>query len=417
MSIAFALPEAHRRRLSDAADYLAIALVASLPWSTSATGVLAALWLMALLPTLDAASVQRILARPAGGLPALLFALAILGMLWANADWDLRFESAASHFKLVAIPLLFIQFQNSDRGRWAIHALLAACTALLAASYALALYQVLAHERGPEYGVVVKDYISQSGFFTLAAFVLLDIALARWREGRRKLACAIGALLALFAGNIVFVATGRTALLVIPALFLLYGLRRAGWKGAAAAIAAVLLAVMIVWPASPYLRERVMSTFEQEAALVNESGLSSTEQRLAFWRAGLEIVKESPVIGHGTGSISAQYRKYGQTHADPGVEIADNPHNQTLAVAMQLGVIGAATLCAMWLFHFLLFRGEGLAAWFGAVVVAQNFISSLVNSHLYDFTQGWTYAALVGIAGGMVLRRNAIREGEQSKPA
>jgi hypothetical protein len=29
----------------------------------------------------------------------------------------------------------------------------------------------------------------------------------------------------------------------------------------------------------------------------------------------------------------------------------------------------------------------------------------MFNSHLFDFTQGWTYVFGVGVAGGMVLRR------------
>jgi O-antigen ligase len=34
----------------------------------------------------------------------------------------------------------------------------------------------------------------------------------------------------------------------------------------------------------------------------------------------------------------------------------------------------------------------------------QNFLSSLVNSHLFDFGQGWLYVFGVGILGGTVLR-------------
>ena len=51
-----------------------------------------------------------------------------------------------------------------------------------------------------------------------------------------------------------------------------------------------------------------------------------------------------------------------------------------------------------------LFRGEGLAAWIGLMVVLQNVFSSLFNSHLFDFHEGWMYVLGVGVAGGMVLR-------------
>jgi hypothetical protein len=62
----------------------------------------------------------------------------------------------------------------------------------------------------------------------------------------------------------------------------------------------------------------------------------------------------------------------------------------------------------MWLSHLMLFQGEGLAAWIGLVVVVQNLVSSLFNSHLFDFHEGWLYVLGVGIAGGISLsKKNA----------
>ena len=37
------------------------------------------------------------------------------------------------------------------------------------------------------------------------------------------------------------------------------------------------------------------------------------------------------------------------------------------------------------------------------MVVLQNILSSLFNSHLFDFQAGWIYVLGVGVAGGMVL--------------
>jgi len=71
------------------------------------------------------------------------------------------------------------------------------------------------------------------------------------------------------------------------------------------------------------------------------------------------------VFGHGTGSIHALFEKsaVGQTGA-AGVA-STNPHNQTLAVAIQLGLVGVAVLWAMWIAHLLLFRGNSFAEWIG----------------------------------------------------
>ena len=73
-----------------------------------------------------------------------------------------------------------------------------------------------------------------------------------------------------------------------------------------------------------------------------------------------------------------------------------------MAVVIQLGLVGAVVLWAMWIAHLLLFRGNGLADWIGLVIVAQNIVGSLFNSHLFDFVQGWVYVIGVGVAGGIV---------------
>jgi hypothetical protein len=84
--------------------------------------------------------------------------------------------------------------------------------------------------------------------------------------------------------------------------------------------------------------------------------------------------------------------------------VIGNPHNQTLYVAVQWGALGVVILWAMWLSHLLLFRGDGLACWLGLLVVVQNIFTSMLNSHIFDFHEGWMYVMGVGVAGGMALK-------------
>ncbi|HMH98302.1 MAG TPA: O-antigen ligase family protein, partial [Bradyrhizobium sp.] len=130
-------------------------------------------------------------------------------------------------------------------------------------------------------------------------------------------------------------------------------------------------------------------------------------QRLEYWKKSLGFFTEAPVFGHGTGSTRALFEQaaVGQTGAH--AEIIGNPHNQTLNVAVQWGAIGIVVLYAMWLMHLLLFRGDGLAAWVGLLVVVQNIFTSLFNSHIFDFHEGWMYVLGVGVAGGMMLKTSS----------
>jgi O-antigen ligase len=123
-------------------------------------------------------------------------------------------------------------------------------------------------------------------------------------------------------------------------------------------------------------------------------------ERLDFWRNSLVFIADAPVLGHGTGSIREQFRQLGSGR----IGMATNPHNQALAIAIQLGLVGAIVLFAMWITHLRLFFRPGLAAGIGVAVVVQNVVSSLFNSSLFDFAEGWAYVWGVGVLCGMTLR-------------
>jgi O-antigen ligase len=391
-----------RQRWARAADALALAVVVALPWSTSATGVLIAFWLIALLPTLEPAALRRELAHPAGGLPVLLWLLAAIGMLWTDASWSERLQGLDSYHKLLAIPLLFAQFRGSDKTRYIVIGLVASCTVLLATSWILVAADIQLPNKNT--GVPVKDYISQSGFFAISAFVVAYMAADGWQERRFVRAILLSSLSLLFLINIGYVVSSRTVFAVIPVLLVLFALRRFRWKGVLGVFAATSVLAVIVWASSPYLRDRAASALNEARNYRTDESITSAGLRLEFYRKSIDFIAAAPLLGHGTGSINPLFR--GATAGQTGIAgaFAANPHQQTLTVAIQLGILGAALLWAMWISHLLLFRTGGLVPWFGLAIVVQNIIGSLFNSHLFDFTQGWTYVFGVGVAGGMMLK-------------
>jgi O-antigen ligase len=209
-------------------------------------------------------------------------------------------------------------------------------------------------------------------------------------------------LAAAFIANIVYVSTARTTLVVLAVMLLLWGVRQFGWKGGLGAALIGIVLAGAVWASSPYLRERISGSMKEmqtyEAGQVN----SPTGLRIEYWKKSLAFIAEAPLIGHGTGTIPKLFQRDTTAGTLPEL-MTTNPHNQTLAVAIELGLAGVLVLLAMWLAHLALFRGVSLAAWLGLLVVSDNVVSSLFNSHLFDFGQGWLYVLGVGIAGGMVL--------------
>ncbi|PWT92831.1 MAG: ligase [Proteobacteria bacterium] len=399
-------------RLCDAADALAAALAVSLPWSTSATSILIVLWLIALIPTLDVAAVRREVTSAAGGLPVLFWALGALGMLWADVSWSERLAGLSGFHKLLVLPLLLAQFRRSGRAHWALLGFLIATVVLLAVSWVLALTPGLTW-RGPATpGVPVKDYILQSTIFAACAFALLGL-LPELRRARRRLVLALGLVVA-FLANILYVATARTTLVVMAVLLPLLGLRQFGWKGVLAAMLIGGVLVGAAWEASPYLRTRVTTAFDEARAPSDGNVSSSVGLRFEYWKKSVAFIEEAPVIGHGTGTIAMLFRRDVAFGANFWL-LTDNPHNQLLATMLQLGLVGAAALIAMWIAHLALFCDRSLMAWLGLIVVIENVVGSFFNSSLFDFSHGWFYVIGVGVAGGNMLHAAAPASALRSK--
>ena len=390
------------------ADWLAVGVAASLPWSTSATGIFIALWLVVLLATLDLPSLKRTLLMPAGGLPVLLWTLALLGTLWAGADvtWRDAFGGLEGYLRLLAIPLLLTQFRCSDRGPLVFYGFLASAVCLLLTSWAFDLVPAL-QSHGNFRGVPVKDYIFQGDEFSICGFVLLGVA-GEFALRRRWQACLQTAVVGVFfLANLGFVFASRTSLLVMPFLVAALGWRLSGAKGVVFACLAAIVFAPVFWFGSPHLRFFTEHSISDMQSYFKTDAVTSSGMHLEFLRKSIGIIAQKPIIGHGTGSIPEEFRKASAGQTGAAAIATVNPHNQIFAVAIELGSIGAVVLLAMWCAHLWLFSGAGWVAWTGMVVVIENIVSSLVNSHLFDFSQGWLYVFGVGVAGGTVLREIA----------
>jgi O-antigen ligase len=335
--------------------------------------------------------------------------LAAIGTLWSDADWSMRSYAVKPAFKLLFLPILFYHFQRSERGLWVLIAFLLSCALLQLVSWLVLIEPnlTLKPHGFTSRGIVVKDYIDQSQEFTLCVVVLAYPVIQLLRAKKLWHAALLSAIALSFVANMAFVIVSRTAIVTMPIMVAVFGLVHLKWRTNLMILAAVLATGVAAWVVSPQL-ERTVSTFSRDYQLYKEQGTStSIGQRLEFWQKSLRFVGEAPVFGHGTGSTRGLFEKAAEGQTGAAAEVIGNPHNQTLNVAVQWGALGVAVLYAMWLCHLRLFRGEGLVNWIGLLVVVQNVFTSLFNSHVFDFHEGWMYVLGVGIAGGMVLKASS----------
>jgi hypothetical protein len=130
-----------------------------------------------------------------------------------------------------------------------------------------------------------------------------------------------------------FVALARTSLIYIIPLAIIFAFLHFSRRITLLVLMGLAMTMVSVWFASPYLRGR---------------------------------------IEH----IAIEYKEYRETNrpTSTGLRLA--------YVAIQWGLLGCIVLYTMWYFHYGLFSAGGFVGWIGLVVVIQNVISSLLNSHL-----------------------------------
>ena len=206
------------------ADIFVVLLALSLPWSTSLVGIFAVVTVLVMLPTVDAAAFIASLKRPISAVPIALFALALVGTLWSDARWGMRFYAVAPTAKFLLLPLLFYHFERSQRGLWVFTAFFASCVALLAMSWLVDFYPnlTLKAKAVASPGVFVKNYIDQSQEFALCAVALAFPIASLLRAKKIALALLLGVVALGFLANMAFVIVSRTALVTIPIMLAVF---------------------------------------------------------------------------------------------------------------------------------------------------------------------------------------------------
>jgi len=135
----------------------------------------------------------------------------------------------------------------------------------------------------------------------------------------------------------------------MPIMLAVFALLHLKWRSIVIIFCTAIVLAGLAWAASPHLRWTT-ATFLRDYQIYRELNQpTSIGLRLEFWEKSLRFFAEAPIIGHGTGSTRGLFE---QAATGPkvlaGGQVVSNPHNQTLNVAVQWGVVGVVVLYAMW---------------------------------------------------------------------
>lgn len=391
-------------RAEQLARYAAIFLGFSIPISTALDnvllGLIAILWLAGgnFKLKLDAIAAN----------PAAVAALMLFGMLLAGLAYGTRFPGDGLAFLMKYSDLLFIpvfvtlfqQERTRELGlRWyCVAMILSFVVAELAASGLLQGNPLLSRAAGSSF----KHSITHA---LLSAFAAFAFALLAQREPRwpQRLLFIVLALVAV--KNVVAIGISRTGyiVLILLALYFFFVL----FRKRGLIVAAVLLAISLFafYGASETFRERVDTVVVDRGDWRSQwPSRESVTVRLEWYRQSIDVILDHPVFGAGTGSVP---RVLAET-ARSGMAHTPNPHNEYLAITMQVGLVGLILLLHLWWRQLVLAprlaRPIDTHLARGLVIVLA--VGCLFNSFLLDHTEGLFFAWFTGLLyGGLMPQR------------
>jgi O-antigen ligase len=394
------------------ARWAAVALGFSIPISVALDGVLAALILLGFL--LAARFPERIAVirmNPVALLALALFIFYLVGSVYSIGTVEDVLEFLSKSARLLFIPVLITLFWDPAIRRRAWWGFIAAMllTLLLSCLLWLNLLPKLSFFRGdPSYPVIFKLHITQNLFMAFTAFAC---AVQARHALSRKSAIVWSVLVLIASANVFFLIPGRTGHLVLLVLLVYLLSTWFRWKGLAAAGAVIVAVVAFAYAVpSTALHQRAVLAYDEISKWQPGSAqTTSVGQRLEFYRNTLEIIRQRPLLGTGTGGFRLAYEEHIK---GSGKVFTHNPHNEYLMVAAQLGLVGLALLL------YLFWTQWRLAAQLSSAreqmlargMVLTIMIGSAVSSTLIDHAEGWFYVWMSALLFATIKSRTPAGE-------
>ena len=274
----------------------------------------------------------------------ILFCLLILGITYSDAGYRDGLHSLGKYLDLAFIPIFVDLFRDERERRlaWLAFATALALTIVLSMLIWAGLLPdnplTVGNRQIPD---VFKRYLTQSIFLAFGAYLFVHLAERAPAQKERRTWFALALLASL---NVLVLTQGRTGQLILLALSVHYANSRWGWKGVAGAGTGVVLVLALM---TGFEGTRLTATpGELQSWSSTQATTSSTGLRFGFYRNSLEIAREHPLIGTGTGSFSKVYAEH---VAGTAMTATVNPHDEYLNIAIQLGIVGLAAM--LYLFH------------------------------------------------------------------
>lgn len=327
-----------KESVSKLKSFLIIALMFSIPISSSGKSIFLVLILLTMLISEDTWTKLRALCSQNWCKATIfLFTIALLACLWSPATLKEQWMILGKYTKLLYLPILVVACQDKTTRQYALYAFLAAMfitDSLSLLSYTGAINAVLdAHFIS--YDSIFRNHIMTSFMTSIAAYIACLFffrtkGLIRW---------VFALLFLLFSYHILFINLGRMGYILYLVLMCLLMMQLFTAKRAFTAVMAVCAIAFVCYSFSFPMQvgmQRIVTEWQHYQNDDNPN--TSLGYRIQFHNYAKQLFSEHPLIGHGTGSFTYSFRVFKPVPS--WQERLLEPHSQYWLIASEFGVLG-----------------------------------------------------------------------------
>ena len=325
-------------RWEDFNSYTLVGLIFSIPFSTSVSGILAAVIIAGWLLRGDFKRNWDELKSNQVVVACLLFVgLHIAGLLWTS-DLMHGLTVLKKQWKFLLIPVCMCCVRK-EHVNFYIGSLTLGMAISVMISYGIWLEMIPPFNRATIYDPVpfgthiTYNVLLAVAIYLLTRALLFDARTSVFRQGLRLL------VLAIMVANM-FITGGRSgqAMFFAAAIVLCFQyFRGQSFKAGTVSVVVILGIFLMAYSFSDLFRKRF------QGAISNR--YISTQERIAYAVAGIRIWANHPLIGVGTGDLPNELKRV-DPHRRPEF-YGGNPHNMYILVMVQFGTLGLGSLLYM----------------------------------------------------------------------
>ncbi len=328
-------------------NYLVVALGFTLPISVAANNIILALILILWLIGGDFKKKwERIKSNEAAIAIILFFLLHFIGLIYSSDLKTGLFDVIKREVILLFMPII-LSVIREEYIKKALNAFLAAMFISEIISYLLYFEILTVPWRKHASSIDPNPFMSHISYSPLLAFAVILLLHRIFHEkASRPLKILYTIFMVTMSLNI-FISGGRAGqigFMVILLFYLAYEFRTE-FKKMLLLLATAVAGIVLVFFLNKPFHDRMMLAYHN-ASNFHANPHTSVGLRINWAINSMELIKEKPLIGFGTGSFKKEYKRINEQKS-PEVKSTGHPHNFYIFTLVQFGIVGLLFLLAI----------------------------------------------------------------------